>query len=173
MKAPLHTRPVTNNTAHTNNKCQCQSVAMAYVGVKSHYVSLTLPSVLNVIMFLHLSMWSTTALRKSWLFGKSDVNTNDWGHTDTFGLMLISLHIAQRALYTLIWSLTSKDKQWCKSALAQSMSFLEVIPPHVHLHGREGENRELGNQIYWHFFKGDSWWEKRGKDRKSVSLFTC
>lgn len=67
------------------------------------------------------------------------------------------------------------------------MSFLEVIPPfhhhlhhthkHVHLYGPgeggrdegRGVNRELGNQIYWHFFKGDSWWEERGKVRKSVS----
>lgn len=109
---------------------------------------------------------------------ESDVNANDWGQAGTFRLMLICLRVAARTPCTSIWSLTSKDKQWCKSAHPQSMSFLEVIPPPSPIHflattaphrtcistgpGRLGRNRELGNQIYWHFFKGDSWWKDRG-----------
>ena len=50
------------------------------------------------------------------------------------------------------------------------MSFLEVIPPHVRLHGPgeegEGGNTELGDRIYWHFFKGDSWCEDTGTVRE-------
>lgn len=177
MKAPLHTRPVTNNAAHTNNKCQCQAVSMAYVLVLLWQPYITLYfKCCAVLFFLHLSVRRAAAVSTPWLFGESDVNANDRGQAGTFGLMLICLHIAPRAPCTLIWSLTSKDKQWCKSAHPQSMSFLEVVPPtraSSWAWGRLGGNRELGNQIYWHFFKGDSWWKDRGNVRKSGSPFTC
>lgn len=107
----------------------------------------------------HLSLPSVVQSIKSWLFGESIVNANDWGHPGTSGLMLIRLHVARRMPCTLIWSLTSKDKQGCESAHPQSMSLLEVIPPACASSrglGRWGGNRELGDQIYWHFFKGDS-----------------
>lgn len=166
MKAPLHTTPVTNNAAQTVLKNAC-------VWLRSHYDSryTFLQPKWYACFFLHLS-------RKCCLFGESHVNANDWGRAGTFRLMLICLRFAPRMACTLIWSLTSKDKQRCKSALPQSMSFLEVflplLHPHVHLYGPgEGGNRELGNQIYWHFFKEDSWREEGSKVRKSVSLFTC
>lgn len=133
---------------------------------------------LKIIFFCsyHLSLPSVAQSIKSWLFGESIVNANDWGHAGTSRLMLICLHIAQRRPCTLIWSLASKDKQWCESAHLQSMSLLEVIPPTcASSRGlrRWGANRELGDQIYWHFFKGDSWEKDGGNVRESASPYTC
>lgn len=62
---------------------------------------------------------------------------------------------------TSIWSLTSKDKHWCKSAVPLSMSFLDVIlSTHIFM---EPKDRALSNHNYWHFLKGDSWaWRREG-----------
>lgn len=137
----------------TNNKCQCQAEPMAH-GCAAPIITASYSSAevsgLGFFLFFCSSQQSAQQpkVNPDYL-RESDVNANDWGQAGTFRLMLICLRVAARTPCTSIWSLTSKDKQWCKSAHPQSMSFLEVIhpsaiptsPQHVHLHG-PGEVRK-------------------------------